>query len=78
MQSRKQSLIESVVNVLVGYVVALTSQLVIFPLFGVNLPLSDNLLIGAFFTIVSIIRSYTLRRFFNRNQLRNLIADIPH
>ncbi|MCD1186749.1 hypothetical protein FLL65_08455 [Vibrio cholerae] len=53
-------------------------QLIIFPFFGVNLPLSDNLLIGAFFTIVSIIYSYTLRRFFNRKQLCKPIADMPH
>ncbi|EMK6667288.1 hypothetical protein V9J75_000723 [Vibrio fluvialis] len=78
MQSKKQSLIESVLNVVIGYVVALLSQLIIFPFFGVNLPLSDNLLIGAFFTIVSIIRSYTLRRFFNRKQLHNPIADMPN
>lgn len=78
MQSKKQSLIESMLNVVIGYVVALLSQLIIFPFFGVNLPLSDNLLIGAFFTIVSIIRSYTLRRFFNRKQLRNPIADMPN
>ena len=78
MQTKKQSLIESVLNVLIGYVVALLSQLIIFPFFGVNLPLSDNLLIGAFFTVVSVIRSYTLRRFFNRKQLHNPIADMPH
>lgn len=78
MQSRKQSLIESVVNVLVGYVVALISQLVIFPLFGVNLPLTDNLLISASFTIVSIVRSYLIRRVFNRNLNRNPIGDMPN
>ncbi len=76
MQSRKQSLIESVVNVLVGYVVALVSQLAIFPLFGVNLPLADNLLISAFFTVVSIVRSYLIRRVFNRNLNRNPIGDM--
>lgn len=76
MQSRKQSLIESVVNVLVGYVMALISQLVIFPLFGVNLPLTDNLLISAFFTTVSIVRSYLIRRVFNRNLNRNPIGDM--
>ncbi|MCG9678719.1 hypothetical protein [Vibrio sp. Isolate24] len=78
MQSKKQSLIESVINVVIGYVVALLSQLTIFPLFGVHLPLTDNLLIGAFFTIVSIIRSYVIRRLFNRKYNRNPIADMPN
>ncbi|MGL4223860.1 MAG: DUF7220 family protein [Vibrio sp.] len=75
MQSKKQSFFESVCNVVIGYVIALLSQLVIFPLFGVHLPLSDNLLIGAFFTLISIVRSYSLRRLFNRKN-RNPIMDM--
>jgi hypothetical protein len=66
MQSRKFSMIESITNVAVGYFVALASQLVIFPVFDINVPLRSNILIGAFFTVVSIVRSYTLRRVFNR------------
>ena len=65
MQSKKYSLIESVTNVLVGYLVALGSQLIIFPVFGISVPLRSNLAIGAFFTVVSIVRSYCLRRLFN-------------
>lgn len=47
MQSRKESLIESLMNIGIGYLVALLSQLAIFPLFGINVPLSTNLWIGA-------------------------------
>jgi len=65
MQSKKYSLIESVTNVAVGYLVALCSQLVIFPVFGISGTLRSNLAIGAFFTVVSIVRSYCLRRLFN-------------
>ena len=64
-QSRRASLIESALNILIGYGVAVTAQCLIFLLFGVQLPLSDNLLIGVLFTIVSLIRSYWLRRLFN-------------
>lgn len=64
-QSRVASLAESVMNVLIGYGVALASQLVIFPMFGIHLPLSDNLAIGAWFTIISLVRSYCIRRWFN-------------
>ena len=64
-QSRVASLAESVMNVLIGYGVALASQLVIFPMFDVHLPLSDNLAIGAWFTIISLVRSYAIRRWFN-------------
>ena len=64
-QSRAMSGAESVANVAIGYGVAVASQLVIFPLFGVHLPLSDNLLIGAWFTAISLVRSYAVRRLFN-------------
>ena len=65
-QSRTASLIESVANIAVGYCVAVVAQAVIFPLFGINIPLSDNLLIGGLFTVVSLVRSYCLRRLFNK------------
>lgn len=66
-QTKLDSAIEVVVSVLTGYAVATASQIMIFPLFGIFLPLSDNLLIGAYFTAISIVRGYVVRRFFNRN-----------
>lgn len=65
MQTRRQSMIETAASVAIGYLVALASQLAIFPLFGIHATLSDNLLIGAWFTVISIIRGYFVRRFFN-------------
>lgn len=64
-QSKKHSFLESLLNVAVGYGIAILSQIVIFPWFGIQIPLRDNLLIGVLFTIVSIVRSYALRRAFN-------------
>lgn len=58
MQSKRQSLIESCVNVVIGYIVAVLSQLAIYPLFDVNLSLGDNLVMGLYFTLVSLIRGY--------------------
>lgn len=66
MQLKKHSLIESITNVIVGYGVALLSQIIIFPIFGIKVTIRDNVLIGLFFTVVSIIRSYALRRIFNK------------
>jgi len=66
MQTKTQSAIESCLNVAIGYLVALASQLAVFPMFGINIPLSDNIAIGAWFTVISIIRSYAVRRMFNR------------
>ena len=65
-QSRLGSFVESVANVTIGYWVAVGAQMAIFPLFGVSLPLRQNMAIGALFTVVSLIRSYALRRLFRR------------
>lgn len=66
MQSRMMSLAEAVTNVSVGYLVAIITQMVVFPWFGLSAPLSAHLAVGAVFTVVSIARSYVLRRIFNR------------
>lgn len=65
MQSKKYSLIESISNVIIGYFVALISQIIIFPIFGIYISIKSNLYIGLWFTIISIIRSYLMRRLFN-------------
>lgn len=70
MQSKRHSAVEAVANTTVGYGVAVMIQVVILPQFGVSLPLSDNLKIGLWFTAISIVRSYALRRAFNRWHLR--------
>ena len=72
MQSKKNSLIESITNVVVGYCVALMSQIIIFPVFGIHATIKDNLMIGLFFTVVSITRSYVLRRIFNKKSATDL------
>lgn len=64
-QTRLGSLIESLMNIAIGYCVALLSQIAIFPLFDIHVPLSTNLWIGAWFTVISLVRSYVIRRWFN-------------
>ncbi len=66
MQSKFQSLIESLINILIGYLTALLSQILIFPLFNIYVSIQDNLLIGLYFTLISLVRSYVLRRYFNK------------
>jgi len=63
-QSRVMSLVEAVVNVVVGYGVAVATQMLVFPLFGLQTTLAQNLKMGAIFTVVSIARSFALRRVF--------------
>jgi hypothetical protein len=64
-QTRLGSLIESLMNIAIGYGVAIASQVAIFPLFGINVPLATNLWIGVWFTAISLVRSYIIRRWFN-------------
>jgi hypothetical protein len=70
-QSRCMSLVEALANVAVGYGVAVATQIVVFPLFGLRASLSETLAIGAIFTLVSIARSYVLRRAFEAIRVAN-------
>ena len=58
------SLFETVTNVIVGYALAVITQILIFPVFGLHATLAQNLKIGLVFTVVSIARGYALRRLF--------------
>jgi len=69
-QSRTISLVEATTNVVVGYVLAIATQIVVFPLFGIEAALGDHLAIGLAFVGVSLIRGYLLRRLFEALQAR--------
>jgi hypothetical protein len=66
MQSRRMSAIEAVANVAVGYGIAVMTQVMVFPFFGIYASLIENLVIGLLFTVMSLGRSFLLRRLFNR------------
>jgi hypothetical protein len=68
MQTRRESLKEAAYNIAIGYTVALLSQLVVFPLVGVDVDFTTNLEIGLYFTVISLVRSYLVRRWFNRKE----------
>ena len=70
-QSRLMSLVESVANVFVGYGVAVVTQILIFSIFGLHTTLAQNLKMGAIFTVVSIARSFALRRVFEAIRMRS-------
>ncbi len=70
MQSRLTSLAEAVANVMIGYGVAVATQMAVFPLFGLRPSLGENLLLGAVFTGVSLLRSYLMRRAFENWRMR--------
>ena len=70
MQTRWQSFLEVVTNIVVGYALAVLTQIIVFPLFGLHASVGENLLIGGLFTCISLARSYVLRRLFNARGVR--------
>jgi hypothetical protein len=64
------SLGEAGTNVVVGYGIAVATQLVVFPWFGLPARVSDALAIGLIFTAVSLARGYVLRRLFEALRVR--------
>lgn len=75
-QSKLGSLVETALNTAIGFVVAILSQALVFPLVGIDVPLSTNFEIGAWFTLISVARGYIIRRYFNARltKLANHIA----
>lgn len=65
-QTKKGSLIESVIQTVIGAAIGLLTQLAVFPLFDMNVNFADQLWILLIFTVVGTIRSYIVRRMFNR------------
>lgn len=64
-QTKLESLAEVIINVIIGWVIGLLTQLVVFPIFGIHVSFSDQFWISVVFTFVSIVRSYAIRRWFN-------------
>ena len=65
-QSRQMSAVEAVISTAIGYIVAVATQMVVFPIFGLRVGVWENLGIGLAFTVVSVARSYLVRRLYER------------
>lgn len=71
-QSRTMSLVEAAANVVIGYVLAIATQIVVFPWFGIEARLAEHLTIGLAFVDVSLARGYLLRRLFEAIRMRRV------
>ena len=69
-QSPTMSLVEAATNVVVGYGLAVSAQMIVFPWFGLPARIGDALAIGAIFTALSLARGYALRRLFETLRVR--------
>ena len=65
MQTRRMSAVETVANVAIGYAVSLAATALVLPAFGYPVSGSSAVGISAVFTVISLVRSYVLRRAFN-------------
>ena len=65
-QSRRMSAVEVVVSTAIGYIVAVATQFAVVPIFGLRVGVIENLGIGLAFMAMSVIRSYLMRRLFER------------
>ena len=68
MQSKRESMIETLTSVFVGWIIGVILNMLVLPLFDYDVNLTDGVLISIIFTAVSVVRSYVVRRFFNSKE----------
>ena len=68
-QTRTGSLIEAVANVAIGFGISFAANAFVLPIYGYHITPGHNLQIGLIFTVISVVRSYSVRRLFNRVKL---------
>ena len=64
-QTKVGSLVESLMNVAIGFSINYCANLLIFPLFGFHISPGANFIMGLIYTVISVVRSYVIRRWFN-------------
>lgn len=65
-QTKAQSWFEAWANIAIGFGINLIANLMVLPIFGFYPTVSDAFGMGVIFTVISLIRSYLLRRLFNK------------
>jgi hypothetical protein len=66
-------MVETVTGTAIGYTVAVVSQIIIFPFFDINLPVESNMVIALWFTVISLLRGYWVRRLFNFMHVKGIL-----
>jgi len=67
-QTKKHSAIESITQTIIGLVTSILIQIILYPILGIPVSFKQNVIITIVFFIVSIIRGYFVRRFFNKKK----------
>ena len=64
-QTRLESLIEVLFNILIGFFINFIANILILPMFGFNISATSAFSLGLVFTVISVARGYIIRRWFN-------------
>ncbi len=73
-QSKKHSLLEALTNIFIGIAVNYAANVLVLPyFFKMSLPTEDYIKLTLIYTVISLVRSYCLRRAFNRYHTREVI-----
>jgi len=73
-QSKLMSMLESIINVVVGFGISLAAQMVFLPMLGVHIDFHQNLQFALIMTAISIARSFLLRRVFEALRIRRPLS----
>ncbi len=65
-QIKSHSFVEAILNTAIGFIISMAANMIVLPWFGFKVSMTQAFNIGVIFTFISIIRSYILRRLFNR------------
>lgn len=78
MQSRRMSLVEASTNVVFGFLLALMTQGIVYPAFGIRTTIETDTALAVIFTAVSLARSYLIRRAFESCRHRTADSGSSH
>jgi high-affinity Fe2+/Pb2+ permease len=65
-QSKRHSLLESITNVIIGLIISILAQIVLYWLMDIPVTFGQNLVITGVFFVLSFVRGYIIRRIFNK------------
>ncbi len=74
-QTKIESIVEAGTNTLIGFGLAVFSQTIIFPCYGIIIPIETNIKIVFWFTVISVIRTYIVRRWFNKQNMKQWLPS---
>lgn len=63
-QTRLGSFIEVCINIAIGFSINWVANILILPLYGFNITGGEAFSMGLIFTVISVVRSYVVRRWF--------------